>query len=231
VELPFPRQSKRQTNRSNRVLVSSSKIQETVSDTTLERYRAEWLDARRDNPDLERTALKNQFQRVYTWLRRNDCEWLEANMPPKKQVTSPFLRVNWENRDVELAEAVRLAAANLYSQTGRPSQVTVAAIARDLGQLALIQKHTDKLPCTSKALSELAETREAFALRRIQWVLECYVQEGVCPLRWQFIRRAGLRPEIELLPSVEDAISRALVTLEQIPSQYSRDCPSQRMAL
>jgi len=86
-------------------------------------------------------------------------------MPPKKQVTSPFLRVNWENRDVELAEAVRLAAANLYSQTGRPSQVTVAAIARDLGQLALIQKHTDKLPCTSKALSELAETREAFALR------------------------------------------------------------------
>jgi len=231
VELPFPRQSKRQTNRSNRVLVSSSKIQETVSDTTLERYRAEWLDARRDNPDLERTALKNQFQRVYTWLRRNDCEWLEANMPPKKQVTSPFLRVNWENRDVELAEAVRLAAANLYSQTGRPSQVTVAAIARDLGQLALIQKHTDKLPCTSKALSELAETREAFALRRTQWVLECYVQEGVCPLRWQFIRRADLRPEIELLPSVEDATSRALVTLEQIPSQYDRDCPPQRMAL
>lgn len=231
MELPFPRQSKRQTNRSNRVLVSSSKIQETVSDTTLERYRAEWLDARRDNPDLERTALKNQFQRVYTWLRRNDCEWLEANMPPKKQVTSPFLRVNWENRDVELAEAVRLAAANLYSQTGRPSQVTVAAIARDLGQLALIQKHTDKLPCTSKALSELAETREAFALRRTQWVLECYVQEGVCPLRWQFIRRADLRPEIELLPSVEDATSRALITLEQIPSQHDRDCPPQRMAL
>lgn len=57
------------------------------------------------------------------------------------------------------------------------------------------------------------------------------MQEGVCPLRWQFIRRADLRPEIELLPSVEDATSRALVTLEQIPSQYGRDCPSQRMAL
>jgi hypothetical protein len=231
LELPFPRQSKRQTNRSNRVLVASSKIQETVSGNTLENYRAEWLAAGRENPDLGRTALKSQFQRVYTWLRRNDREWLDTNMPPKKQVASPFLWVNWENRDTELAEAANLAATNLYNQAGRPSQVTVAAIARELGQLALIQKHADKLPQTSKVLSELAETRESFALRRIQWVLDCYIQEKICPPRWQFVRRAGLRPEIELLPSVEDAISRALITLEQILSQYGRDCPSRRMAL
>jgi len=229
--LPFPRQSKRQTNKSKRVLVSSSKIQKAVSEVSLERYRAEWLAARKDNPALGRTMLKNQFQRVYTWLRRNDREWLEANMPAKKQPASPSLRVNWETRDIELAEAVKSVAATLYKQAGKPCQITVAAIARKLGQLALIQKHADKLPCTSKALSELAETRETFALRRIQWVLECYVQEGICPLRWQFIRRAGLRPEIALLPSVENAISRSLVSLEQIPSQYDRDYPPQRMAL
>ncbi|XHX76328.1 MAG: TnsD family transposase [Stenomitos frigidus ULC029] len=231
LELPFPRQSKRQTNKSKRVLVSSSKIQKTVSEVSLESYRAEWLAARRDNPALGRTTLKNQFQRVYTWLRRNDREWLEANMPAKKQAASPSLRVNWANRDIEQAEAVKSVVANLYKQAGNPCQVTVTAIARELGQLALIQKHADKLPCTSRALSELAETREAFALRRIQWVLECYVQEGVCPLRWQFIRRAGLRPEIELLPSVENAISRALIDLEKNPSQHDRDCPPQRMAL
>ncbi|MBW4473285.1 MAG: TnsD family transposase [Stenomitos rutilans HA7619-LM2] len=231
LELPFPRQSKRQTNKSHRVLVSSLKTQKTVSKVSLEDYRAEWLAARRDNPASGRTILKNQFQRVYAWLRRNDREWLEANMPAKKQAASPFLRVNWEHRDIELAEAVKSVATNLYKQAGKPCQVTVAAIARELGQLALIQKHADKLPWTSKALSELAETREAFALRRIQWVLECYVQEGVCPLRWRFTRRAGLRPEIELLPSVENAISRALVSLEHISSQYDRDCPPQRMAL
>ncbi|MBW4540404.1 MAG: TnsD family transposase [Myxacorys chilensis ATA2-1-KO14] len=231
LELSLPRQSKRQTNRSNRVLVSSSKIREKVSEAALESYRAEWLAARRDSPALGRTVLKNQFQRVYIWLRRNDPEWLEANMPPKKQVASPFLRVNWENRDVELAEAVKLASANLYNLAGRPRQVTATAISRELGQLALIQKHSDKLPCTSKALSELAETRESFALRRVQWVLDCCMQEGVCPPRWRFIRRAGLRPEIELLPSVENAISKALVILEQIPFQHSRDCPSQRTAL
>ena len=230
LELPFPRQSKRQTNKSKGVLVSSSKIQKTVSEVSLESYRAEWLAARRDNPALGRTILKNQFQRVYAWLRRNDREWLEANMPAKKQAALPSLRVNWENRDVELAEAAKVAATNLYNQTGRPSQVTLAAIARKLGQLALIQKHVDKLPCTSKLLDELAETREAFALRRIQWVLDCCMHEGVCLPRWRFIRRAGLRPEIELLPSVENAISRALITLEQIPSQHDRNCPRLRIS-
>ena len=230
LELPFPRQSKRQTNKSKRVLVFSSKIQKTVSEVSLESYRAEWLAARRDNPALGRTILKNQFQRVYAWLRRNDREWLEANMPAKKQAALPSLRVNWENRDVELAEAAKVAATNLYNQTGRPSQVTLAAIARKLGQLALIQKHVDKLPCTSKLLDELAETREAFALRRIQWVLDCCMHEGVCLPRWRFIRRAGLRPEIELLPSVENAISRALITLEQIPSQHDRNCPRLRIS-
>lgn len=231
LELPFPRQSKRQSNRSNRALVSSSKVQETVSENTLKRYRAEWRVARRENPSLGRTALKNQFLRVYTWLRRHDRDWLETNMPAKKQITLPSPRVDWESRDAELLEAVRLATDRLYNQTGRPSQVTVAAIAREVGQLALIQKHADKLPSTTEALRELAESREAFALRRIQWVLERYIEEGICPPRWQFVRRAGLRPDIELLPSIKNAISKAMIVLEQVPSQYGRDCPPQRMAL
>ncbi|MBD1842458.1 TniQ family protein [Cyanobacteria bacterium FACHB-63] len=231
LELPFPRQSKRQTNRSNRALVSSSKVQETVSENTLKRYRAEWLVARRDNPSLGRTALKNQFLRVYTWLRCHDRDWLETNMPAKKQMNLTSPRVDWESRDAELLEAVRLAADRLYNQAGRPSQVTVAAVAREVGQLALIQKHADKLPSTTEALRELAESREAFAFRRIQWALDRYIEEGICPPRWQFVRRAGLRSDIELLPSIKNAISRAMVVLEQVPSQYGRNCPPQRMAL
>jgi hypothetical protein len=134
--------------------------------------------------------------------------------------------VDWESRDTELAESIKLVAANLYSKVGKPTQITTAAIAR-----ALIQKHLDKLPLTAKILADLVETRETFAVRRIQWVVECYRQEGICPQRWQLVRRAGLRPEVELLPSVQNAINEALDVLKQIPHQHGRDCPPQRMAL
>lgn len=214
LELPFPRQGERQTNRSNRELVSSPENREGVPAATLENYRVEWLTTRRENPTSGRTKLKNQFQRVYTWLRRNDREWLEANLPPKQQTTSPSLRVDWGSRDAELAEAVRLSATKLYKQEGRPNQVTIAAIARELGQLALIQKHLDKLPLTAKVLTDVVKTLESFALRRIDWAVRCYTEESVCPQKWQLIRRAGLRPELTKLESIHKAINSALESLK-----------------
>jgi hypothetical protein len=155
LELPFPRQSKRQTNKSKRVLVSSSKIQKTVSEVSLKSCRAEWLAARRDNPALGRTMLRTQFQRAYTWLRRNDRDWLKAHMPSVQQRTAPPHRVNWEARDAELAEATQQVALRLQKQPGKPQQLTVASIARALGELALIQQHLNKLPKTAALLKAL----------------------------------------------------------------------------
>jgi hypothetical protein len=84
----------------------------------------------------------------------------------------------------------------------------------ELGQLALIQKHLDKLPLTAKVLTDVVETRESFALRRIDWVASCYTEENVCPQRWQLIRRAGLRPELTKLESIHEGINSALETLK-----------------
>uniref|UniRef100_UPI001FE65D28 TnsD family Tn7-like transposition protein n=1 Tax=Microcoleus asticus TaxID=2815231 RepID=UPI001FE65D28 len=231
LSLDFPRHSKRQTNQSQRKLVGSESKKQAVPEITLEKYRSEWLTARKNNPEAGRNILRKQFQRVYTWLLRHDREWLEAHLPAIQQKAPPPARVDWESRDTELAESIKLVAANLYSKVGKPTQITTAAIARELGQLALIQKHLDKLPLTAKILADLVETRETFAVRRIQWVVECYRQEGICPQRWQLVRRAGLRPEVELLPSVQNAINQALDVLKQIPHQHGRDCPPQRMAL
>lgn len=94
---------------------------------------------------------------------------MEAHLPAIQQKAPPPPRVDWESRDTELAESIKLVAANLYSKVGKPTQITTAAIARELGQLALIQKHLDKLPLTAKILADLVETLETFAVRRIQW--------------------------------------------------------------
>jgi hypothetical protein len=230
LKLDFPRQGKRPTNRMDRTLACSSEAELSISETLLERYRQEWLTARQEYPDAGRTALKDQFQRVYVWLRRHDREWLETHLPSRMTKSSPPVRVNWENRDIELADAAKQVALHLQHKSGKPTQITVAAIGRELGQLALIQRHLDKLPMTAQVLASLVETREAYALRRIQWVVACYKQEGICPQRWQLVRRAGLRPEIEELPIVQNVINQAVEYLKIIPLLYDRDHSPQRLA-
>lgn len=142
------------------------------------------------------------------------CQAGRLNLPPNQQINSEFSRVDWGSRDIELAEAARVAAIDLYEQEGSPSQVTISAIGQKLGQLALIQKHLDKLPLTLEVLANVVETRESFALRRINWAVHCYRQEGIYPKRWQIIRRAGLRRELAELQLIQDAISSALQSLE-----------------
>jgi len=227
LELDFPRQGKRQANRMGRTLVGSSEVELGVSEALLERYRQEWLMARQEYPEAGRTALKKQFQRVYVWLRRNDREWLEAHLPPLMIKPTPPVRIDWENRDIELADAARQAALYLHNRSDKPTQITVAAISRELGQLALIQRHLDKLPVTAQVLASLVETREAFALRRIRRVVECYRKEGLFPQRWQLVRRAGLRPEIEELPVVQNVVDEAVESLKIVLPQYDRGRSSQ----
>lgn len=59
-------------------------------------------------------------------------------------------------------------------------------------------------------LTEVVETREEFAVRRVRWAAECFRQENVCPQQWHLVRRAGLRPEMAALPLVLEAIFSAM---------------------
>lgn len=103
--------------------------------------------------------MKEQFQRVYTWLQRHDQEWLAANQLPRQLPKPVPPRVDWEQRDGELAAAVREVGSGLRCSPEYLKQITVAAIARELGQLALIQQHLDRLPLTAKVFAGLVDPR------------------------------------------------------------------------
>jgi hypothetical protein len=134
---------------------------------------------------------------------------------PKKATLSPP-RVNWGNRDALLSEAVKDIATRLYENSERPRQVTISAIAREMGKLALIQKHLDKLPYTSKALASFTETREAYAKRRIAWVVKQYQQEGILPPKWKLIREAGIRGDLASMPDIQEMIDQQLNLLREV---------------
>jgi hypothetical protein len=213
LELKFPRRSvkSRVVRASSAPLSKPVRVEPAVS--SLDSYRDAWLSAFRDEPDAGRTAVRNKVPRVYTWLRRNDFEWLEAHMPARRKSGSQALRVDWKRRDAELAEGVRFAVLWIKNYPGRAVQVTTTSIARELGQSALIQKHVEKLPLTAKAMSEEAETRESFAIRRLKRAAEYYRKEGVCPPLWQLRRRAGLRPDMMRLQKIKSALKAIMTDL------------------
>ncbi|MBD2566591.1 TnsD family Tn7-like transposition protein [Anabaena lutea] len=209
--LSFPRLgAKRETNIGSKQF-SDSQEEKFNEPNKSELYRKEWLTLLNNNPNSDRVSLRNQCWRVYSWLRKNDSEWLEAHLPPRRR-NNGSIYVNWEIKDIQLAEAVRQSAERMKNSPSRPVRITARMIGKDINQLSAIHNKIDKLPLTAKALSEVVETREAYTVRRVWWAAEYFLQENKLPTRSQLEHLAGIRHGNELtdLPKVQEAIEAAL---------------------
>lgn len=179
-----------------------------LEDDTRERYRACWLAAMQQEQPMWAKDLKAKAPEMYWWLYCHDHLWLQDHMPPRKPRASA---VDWNARDQHLADMILAAAERIKNRPGRPVRVTASALSRELGQSALrANGYTrQKLPLASQALNEAAETAEACAVRKIEWAAACFMQERMCPGRWDLLKRSGVRRQ-EASPIVQRAIDRAL---------------------
>jgi hypothetical protein len=66
----------------------------------------------------------------------------------------------------------------------------------------------------TQALYEVIETFESFAVRRIKYVLQKYLEEQVNPKRYEFIYRAHLKNILQN-PLVQQTLDEALFILSQ----------------
>ncbi|MGF2011009.1 TnsD family Tn7-like transposition protein [Nostoc sp. DedVER01b] len=197
-----------------------------VAIETLESYRQEWLSVIKQNPELGNTTLAQRFRRIHSWLYRNDAKWLENHLPPTQLRVKPMPRVDWESRDVQLADAVRLSGLSLKNSPGKPVRVSVEEIGKKLGQRARITKQIDKLPLTAKALAEVAETIEDFTIRKIYWAAERFHKDGIHLKQWQFLRKAGLEGSRFLsVPKVQNAIDTAMEYLNSPDTLITTSTP------
>ncbi|MEH2039923.1 TnsD family transposase [Nostoc sp.] len=211
LKLTFPRPN---TTARAKDICSSLKLRATayeVATNVIESCRQEWLALIAINIDLGRTQLRNKVPAVYGQLYKYDRDWLNEHLPPP-QTNNGTPDVDWESRDIETMAAVKLSAQQLKDDSTRPIWISRTAIANSLAHpaSAWVKRHLKRLPKTAEVLAQLSETREEFAVRRVQWAADCFRQENIVPQRWQLVRRAGLRPEIRELPLVQEAIATAL---------------------
>lgn len=215
--LPFPRPVAR-TCCLDAVRMLRSPIEQVIETDTLEECRRKWMNALVEYQNMGVKFLRSKFPNIYRWLYRHDLAWLKTHLPPKKQKSRSYSsRIDWQERDKYLAEQVELSARRLKERVGRPVQTTISAIGKDIGQLALIQQHISRLPKTSRLLEDVVETREEFAIRRIQWTTKKYQEEQCAPSRWQFIKDSGIE-RLASLPQIKEAISTSLHKLDLLNS-------------
>lgn len=158
-------------------------------------FRNEWLDLQKQYPEKSKTELRKVNSGLYTWLYRNDREWLNSNSPKKKQITTVNNRVDWNKRDVEILELVKVIVDETLNSTDKPERITICRVGKKIGKLSLLEKHISKLPLTNEYLLQHIESVRDFQIRRIKWAIKECEQEGHDVQWWRVARIAGIRGE------------------------------------
>ena len=209
------------------ILEAVHRDQERQSSGTIAKLRKTkrkaWLEAVKQSPEANRTRLQREVApQVYSWLRTHDSDWLREHMPPPfKRTKSAREIVDWKGRDITLENEVREAADRLKRAQGKPVQITVTAIARELdrNELLLKRKHLAKLPLTRQTLGEVAETRPQFALRRLRWAADCFRDEGSAPPKSSLALRTCVDYEIWKGEEMGAALDTEWRSLQNLPNQ------------
>jgi hypothetical protein len=183
------------------------------SESVRDKKRSAWLALCAAKAGFGVRQLRIISAGIYTWLYRHDRAWLQEHAPTKLTRQPRLARVNWVERDQQLAFEIPRAAEKIRSLPGQPRRVTLTELGKTIGHSALIRRHADKLPRTMEVIGAEVEDRTAFAARRICWAAEQYGREGIIPKRWELTRRAGIARLVKR-QQVQEALEFALAGLQ-----------------
>lgn len=158
-----------------------------LSSKTASRDREAWLEHCRDYPGATKTELRQMAKALYMRLYRNDREWLLTH-GPKRAKQEPKLRVNWHERDIDLARAVAREADRLAGQEP-PVRITQTRILAALRMDSTFYRKKARLPRTADELAARTESIEAFQLRRLRAVMYASDERDK---DWLMLRRARI---------------------------------------
>ncbi|WP_071396669.1 TnsD family Tn7-like transposition protein [Bacillus tuaregi] len=161
-----------------------------------ESFRREWLNLIKQYPHSSKTELRQLNNRVFTWLYRNDRNWLNRNSPKIKSTVNDNHRVDWEQRDEEIYENVRIAVNDMLT-VGKPVRITISSVGSRIGIRPLLEKHLDKLPMTKAYLNDKTESIKDFQIRRLQWAVQELEKDGQDLSLWRIYRKAGIRENFQ----------------------------------
>ncbi|QFG00799.1 transposase [Psychrobacillus glaciei] len=158
----------------------------------LQQYKNEIISGMKEFPLLSRTALREEFKKQYMFLYRHDKQWLMERLSPKQKKQQPTKTVDWAIRDKVYVREVKLLYKQLLDRQ-QPVRITVSVIGKQLGILANLERHLDKLPITKRLLDEITENIQEYQLRRCYKLIDRMLLEKETIILWKLQRNAGIK--------------------------------------
>lgn len=158
----------------------------------LEQYKNEMLAGLKKFPYLSRTALREKFKKQYMFLYRHEKQWLMENLPRNQQKQQSTKTVDWIKRDKAYVREIKQLYKQLLKKE-KPVRITVSVIGKQLGILANLERHLEKLPCTAELLTEITETVQQFQIRRCCKVIDQMLLENEPVQLWKVQRIAAVK--------------------------------------
>lgn len=186
--LPFPPPGVRSRRRTT--TPASPRLSEITPDFVLHRQR--WLTTLQEHPDWRVRDLRQQVSSLYSWLRYHDREWLLTHTPKTTRQPRRPTEICWEQRDDKLVAEMEQAYEQLMARQPPLFRVSATALLTALGQRAYYHHNHLYLPKSAARLTALAESYEAFALRRLWSVAQTFREQGQVPRRRVLAERASV---------------------------------------
>ena len=143
-------------------------------DELKQQYRSRWLQLIESNPNINRSRMIFIDHECHSWLRKNDLKWYEDNSPPER-----YTYFDWESRDAEVLDKVRLAVESLRTAEGKPKWVSRDAVITLTGLHILSNKRAmAQMPLTSAFLEENLESMVEWRKRKITWAIRTLHSRG-----------------------------------------------------
>ena len=140
-------------------------------DILLNKHRTIWIEAQKKYKHKSKSEISRMFIATYKWLHKHDLEWLNKNSPVLRTHTYEFKRVDWELRDNDTLDKLKLVVDKIYNDTNKPKRITLYRLSYETGLIYLNKKELKKMPKTSEYINTILESFDDIRIRKIKWAI------------------------------------------------------------
>ncbi len=151
-------------------------IRERTPIYSIQERRKEWLKLIEDNPNANRSELKQIGKGLHTWIYMNDKDWYDSVTPKNNIRKGRAKSVDWEKRDLECLILAKEAVKELYRKEGKPIRILPNNIRKEIGAKRWF--NNKKLVKTWRYIKETTEKIEDYRARKIKWAIEELIEAG-----------------------------------------------------
>lgn len=139
--------------------------------------KQQWIKIIEENPGLSRRALANINKGIYSYIYKYEKEWYHSVTPIHVKNKSKDDRIDWQKRDEECLDKVKVSVELLMNKPGIPVKLTRFTIRRKSGIPAYFR--SEKLVRTHEYISSIIDDMESFRRKKIKWAIEDMCNRGI----------------------------------------------------